>query len=1616
MAEDAREDLLQAAEDLARRARPEEIELDPADYLERFYDDVAPEDLIGKDPIDVVGPATNALRLGAHRPPGTSLVHVFTPTVAHNEWTCGHTVVQVITDDMPFLLDSVVAALTERGESLHLVAHPIYAVTRDDAGNLLAVLPEDPDLAPEGAIRESWMHLEIDLETDADRRAELEEALQSVLHDVREAVEDWRPMTDKALDLAKGLRANPPPTVDPERTEEGASFLQWLGEGNFTFLGYREYDLVRDPDSPVHEPIALASVPGTGLGLLRTDTAQSQSFLEMPPEVRQHAAEPRILVLTKANSISTVHRPVRLDYVGVKRFDAEGTVIGEHRFIGLFTSSAYNQSVTQIPVLRRRTRELFELTGFAPDTHSGKDLLQFCETYPRDDFFQTDAVDLVDTARSVLQIHQRRQTRLFTRPDRYGRYVSCLVYLPRDRYNTNVRHRVQDALMQAYGGESVDHSAQVSESVLARLHIVVHLPPGEPIPQVDTEALERELVAAVQSWEDHLSQALLTAVGEERTGDLMAKYAGAFPEAYKEDVTPREAVADIQSLEDVGETGLAVSLAEVAVPDSLRDRIFTILRVGEPISLAAVIPILTGFGVEVVDERPYKVSGADGVQRFIYDFSIRLPEDELPDEDSFTERFSDAFNACWFGYSDADALNALVTMAGLDWREVAAVRAWIEYARQIGSPFSAQYMTEVLISHPEIVRLLVDLFEARLDPKHHNEKKSKQLHAQVLDALDEVESLDDDRVIRQLLDIIMSILRTNYFQRVEQMPKQWMSFKIDPRAISGMPLPAPMFEIFVTSPKMSGVHLRFGRVARGGLRWSDRKEDFRTEVLGLVKAQMVKNAVIVPVGSKGGFVVKNSPPASNREAFMAEGIECYRSFISGLLDLTDNLVAGEVVPPPDVHRRDGDDTYLVVAADKGTATFSDIANSVSADYNFWLGDAFASGGSEGYDHKAMGITARGAWESVKRHFLELDLDTQSQDFTVVGIGDMSGDVFGNGMLLSEHIRLVAAFDHRDIFIDPAPDAAKSFAERKRLFEMGRSSWQDYDTDLISEGGGVFSRSLKSIPITKQMRKALGLRSDVKAMTPNELLHEILQAPVDLLWNGGIGTYVRAESETNAEVGDKANDAIRVTGSQLRCRVVGEGGNLGLTQLGRIEAADNGVQLNTDAIDNSAGVDTSDHEVNIKILLDRIVDDGDLTVKQRNELLAAMTDDVADLVLANNYWQNMLLSNARAQEGAMLPVHQRLMTSLENRGLLDRDIEFLPADEQIDLRISESRGLCSPELSVLLAWSKIALTDDLMTTDIDSDDWAEQVLADYFPPDLRSRYGDRLREHPLRKEIIVTMLANDIVNHGGITFVHRTVEETGASVEEIARAYVAVRQIFGLDGLWEEITGLDRVAPTAAQNAMFLEVRRLLDRAVRWVLTMRGGVLDVSELVKQLQPVVHDLAPQVPDLLQGDERTALERRTAAFVDLGAPEPLSQRVASCLDQYSLLDVALMAEREEQDPESTAQLYFAVSAHFDLDHLLTQITGLNRVDRWSALARAAVRQDLYAALAGLTVRIMRRTSPSLPANERIEEFEKANPEGMARARATLAEIRESDGPPSLATVSVALRVLRNISQQGS
>ncbi len=1584
------------------------------DYLlRRYYRHVAPEDLLGRDPVDVLGAAVSHRRAAETRPQGTSVVHAFTPTVEGHGWSAGHSVLEIVTDDMPFLVDSVTASLGVQARAIHVVVHPQFVVRRDVAGALLEVLSIDDDEAalPDGTMIESWMHVEIDRETSADDLRGIEVEIQRVLRDVREAVEDWPRMVGRASALVDELLAAAPPTVDPAELAESVDLLRWLTDEHFTFLGYREYVLSEDG-------LSLDSVPGSGLGIMRSDRPVSRAVATLSPEVRSAAGEPHVLVLTKANSRSTVHRASYLDYVGVKSFDADGNVVGERRFLGLFTSTAYTQSVLTIPMLRRTVGQVLERSGFRVDGHSYKDLLQILETYPRDELFQVSADELTETALSVLHMQERRQTRLFMRRDRYGRFVSCLVYLPRDRYTTTVRLRMADVLREEFGSDLIDYTARVSESMLARLHFVVRTDRGGRLPVVAHDALETRLAEATRSWDDEFADALVDQCGEEAAARLLKVYADAFPEAYKEDFAARAGVIDVRQLETLGDDGaVALNLYEPHAATA-GERRFKIYRRGSAISLSTVLPVLQRMGVEVVDERPYEIEAATG-SVWVYDFGLRLDSGLAFDLGTLRSRFQDAFLAAWAGHAEADGFNALVVAAGLTWRQAMVLRAYARYLRQAGTAFSQLYLEACFVGNVAIARLLVQLFEARFDPASTGDRpgQTSHLRAEIEVALDQVSSLDQDRIIRSFLALIDATQRTNYFQRAaDGGPKAYVSFKLDPALVPDLPAPRPRFEIWVYSPRVEGVHLRFGTVARGGLRWSDRREDFRTEVLGLVKAQMVKNAVIVPVGAKGGFVVKVSPdPSVDRDAWLAEGIACYRMFISALLDLTDNLVAGVVVPPPDVVRHDPDDTYLVVAADKGTATFSDIANEVALSYGFWLGDAFASGGSAGYDHKAMGITARGAWESVKRHFREVGHDTATQDFTVVGVGDMSGDVFGNGMLLSEHIRLVAAFDHRHLFLDPDPSSAESYAERRRLFDLPRSSWADYRPELISQGGGIFPRTAKSIPLSPQVRTVLGIAGEVERMTPAELMRAILTAPVDLLWNGGIGTYVKSGRESNADVGDKANDAIRVDGAALRARVVGEGGNLGLTQLGRIEAARSGVRINTDAIDNSAGVDTSDHEVNIKILLDQVVRDGDLTPKQRNSLLAAMTDEVGALVLRDNYEQNILLGNARVQAHSMLTVHQRFIRTMEAKGVLDRGLEFLPGDAEIDARNAAGEGLSSPEFAVLVAYAKITLTDELLESPLPDERWFGGALRAYFPEPIVARFDGLLESHPLRRQIITTLVVNDMVNRGGITFAFRAGEETGAGPVEVARAYTVAREVFALPDFWRRIEALDNVVPTAAQCALFLESRRLLDRATRWVLTARGGRVDVEAEIARFRDEIARVTPLAPAMLVGVERDRLLERADELESLGAPRDLALESAALLDIYGLLDVVEVAAQTGSDAEDVARLYFALSERYEVDRMLTRITALSRDDRWSALARAALRSDLYGALVGMSRRVIEATPGQTDPVERIEAWEAQQAEGLARARATLDEIGDLERF-DLATLSVALRTIRTLVQQSS
>ncbi|MFC0006037.1 NAD-glutamate dehydrogenase [Micromonospora siamensis] len=1584
---------------------------DAATLVGRFWRFAPDEELIGFTAEEMLAAARAHRDLAQQRVPGELKLRIHEPHADQH-----HTVVEIVADDMPFLVDSVTALLNTHHLDVHLLVHPLVVVRREPLGRLTEVSADvEPDDAIAGDLVESWMRVEIDPVRDADARDRLRRELQRVLTDVREAVEDWPKMRQRALALADELAAartsdNRPPVPEKDITDS-VELLRWLAHDHFTFLGYREYRLV---DAPAGGQ-ALEAVLGTGLGILRQDSPEARSLDSMTPEAHEKVTEKRLLIITKANSRATVHRSAYLDYIGFKIFNDAGEVVGERRFLGLFSTAAYRTSVRELPVVRRKVAEVLDRSGLSQRSHSGKDLLQILETYPRDELFQIKTDDLYHAVIGVLRMAGRRQLRVFLRRDAYGRFISCLIYLPRDRFTTQNRLRMQDILLRELNGVGVDYTTRVTESMLARVHFIVRTDPSNPPGEVDADLLAEELADATRLWDDDYRLVLERKLGDEQAKHLFTRYADAFPEGYKDGHTPYEAMKDLAKLELLEEPGqLEMHLFRKQLAprpgghdrdvDESMDVRFKVYRNGEPMMLSAVLPVLHSLGVRVVDEHPYEVDRIDG-RVFLYDFGLRLPEahQELSEVRPHVEN---AFAAAWRGEAEVDGFNELVLRGGLTWRQVVVLRAYAKYLRQAGTVFSQDYMESTFIAYPQIARLLVELFEARFAPGaaplDERRQRGGELVTAIGEALDEVASLDQDRILRSYLTLIQATLRTSFYQKpVGGRPKPYVAFKLDPQAIPDLPAPRPKFEIFVYSPRFEGVHLRFGAVARGGLRWSDRREDFRTEVLGLVKAQMVKNAVIVPVGAKGGFVLKQKP--GDRD----EAVVCYKEFISALLDVTDNIVSGEIVPPNDVVRHDADDPYLVVAADKGTATFSDIANEISAAHNFWLGDAFASGGSAGYDHKKMGITARGAWESVKRHFRELGHDTQTQDFTVVGVGDMSGDVFGNGMLLSQHIRLVAAFDHRHIFLDPDPDAATSWEERKRLFDLPRSSWEDYNAELISAGGGIYPRTAKSVPVSPQVRAVLGLDDDVNQISPQELMKAILTAPVDLFWNGGIGTYVKASTQTNAEVGDKSNDAIRVDGRSLRCRVVGEGGNLGCTQLGRIEYALTGGRIYTDFIDNAAGVDCSDHEVNIKILLNTAVADGALTVPDRDELLAEMTDEVAELVLRDNYDQARALNNAQAQAASLLPVHRRMITELERAGQLDRALEALPPDEELAVR-TES-GLTAPEFAVLLAYVKIVLEKEILAEGLADEEWTTDVLVHYFPTPMRERFADRMSRHRLRRDIVTTVLVNEVINRGGISFVFRVVEETAASAADVLRAYVVVSEVFGLRGLWDAVEALDNKVSPELQTSVYLDTRRLLDRAVRWLVTNRRSPIDVPAEIARLRAGVATLLPGLEDLFYGSEREAIVAHMDSMTAKGLPRELAEQATRLMYSFGLLDVVETAARSGREVGEVAPVYFVLSDRFRVDSLLSKISLLPREDRWQTLARMALRYDLYAALAALTGEVLDSTADSLPPHERVQEWEQSNATSIHRAVRAMGEFDESRA--DLAALSVLLRQIRTL-----
>ncbi|MFQ5775087.1 MAG: NAD-glutamate dehydrogenase [Kiloniellaceae bacterium] len=1575
-------------------------------FLRQFYAHVPPDDIVNENPENLYGAALALWSFGQKRRPGGAKIRVYNPRPEEQGWKSSHTIVEIINDDMPFLVDSVTAELTRLGVEVHLVIHPIIRVARDAKGKLLAL--DAFGEAGEDAGGESFMHVQIS-EQPPERHEEIRKGLQAVLRDVRFAVEDWQRMRGRLRDIVAELEKSPPP-LPAEEIAEGLAFLKWIDDDHFTYLGYREYRFEGEGEAAVARVL-----PDSGLGILRDEDVPVFEALRnlgsLPADVRDFVKQPELLRCTKANRRATVHRPVHMDTVAIKCFDAAGRVIGERLFLGLFTSVAYSRSPRSIPLLRQKIDRVAGRAGFAPNSHDGKALMHILETYPRDELFQITEDELYDTAMGVLHLQERQRIALFARRDPFERFVSCLVYVPRDRYDTALRLRFQDILAKAYGGSIAAFATHLTDDALARLHIIVKTTRGE-VPEVDVEDLERKLVESGRSWADRLQQALIEDRGEERGLRLLRRYARAFPASYCDHFNEQTAVFDIARIEDALATGeIAMNLYRPieAEEDELR---FKIYLAGDPVPLSDILPMLENMGLKVISEIPYDVRpvGVEGPV-WIHDFAMRTEDRATVDLGAVKDAFHEAFAKVWHGEIDNDGFNKLVLRAGLRAREVLVLRAYCKFLRQAAIPFSQAYMEQTMANNAGIARRLVDLFRARFVPGGAGavggEAAAKALVAEVEEALDAVTNLDEDRIIRRFLNCVECTLRTNFAQKGgDGAPKPYLAFKFDSQKLDELPLPRPFREIFVYSPRVEGVHLRFGMVARGGLRWSDRREDFRTEILGLVKAQQVKNAVIVPVGSKGGFVVKRPPPEGGREALLAEGIACYRMLISGLLDLTDNLKGGQVVPPPEVVRHDGDDPYLVVAADKGTATFSDIANEVSASYGFWLDDAFASGGSAGYDHKMMGITARGAWESVKRHFREIGKDIQAQDFTVVGCGDMSGDVFGNGMLLSKHIKLIGAFNHLHVFVDPDPDPEASWAERKRLFDQPRSAWSDYKATLISKGGGVFERKAKSIKVTAQMKRLFGLTRD--QVTPSELIRAMLTADVELLWFGGIGTYVKASHESHADVGDRANDALRVNAPELRCKVIGEGANLGMTQRARIEYALRGGRLNTDSIDNSAGVDCSDHEVNIKILLGDIEAAGDMTRKQRNQLLERMTDEVAELVLRDNYLQTQSISVTSTVGAHLLDRMARYMRLLEKSGRLDRAIEFLPDDELIAERLAKGIGLTRPELAVLLSYAKITLYDELLSSDLPDDPYTGQDLLRYFPQPLRERYAEPITRHRLRREIIATVVTNDIVNRLGITFVHEVKENTGMSSAEVARAYTISREVFGMRELFAQIEALDNQVPAALQAAMLIECGRLIERGTVWFLREMAQPLDIQREVDAYREDVARLADDLEDLLSDSDRAAVAEQTASYAGRGVPAALARRAASLSLLSPACDIVRIAQGAGLPVLDVGKAYFAIGARFGFDWLRRAAGHLPSDSAWDKLAVTAIVDDLYGHQSELTSRVVNGAKDlSAPAGV-IDVWAETRRPLVARTEQLLAELR-SAGTPDLAMLAVANRQLR-------
>jgi len=1577
-----------------------------------FYGRFPAEDMRERSVENLYGCLYGLLRFLRSWPETSPKIRIFNPEIESHGWESKYTVLAVVCRGIPFCTASVRGELNRRNLTIHTIASSNLPVTRDDSGELVAVLPDSGEHGASGP-EEAVLYFELGRHSNPAELEELRQTLVDILEEVALVVDDFPAMCERLREAEQSILGSE--CVDQELRDEAAAFINWVHDAHMTMLGY-EYLVVTDAGAATQQ----VKVNGdASLGLLRNRTTRGADDLASDLEhISADDLRRRQLSFSKSRQRSRVHRLAYPDYVEIKVYGEAGTVIGQHRFIGLFTASVYTMNPKLIPILRRKVEGIMALSHLDSSDHESRELVRVLETFPRDELFQSSIQDLFDTVTAVNRIQERRQTRLFVRKDVHGKFVSCMVYIPRDRYNTEQREKIERILCDAFSAEETEFTTYFSESILVRCHFVLRVDPNIPL-DFDPAEIEDQIVQATLAWEDRLRIRLIEEFGEEN-GERYARDLGAgFPLGYRDDFDPRVAVLDIKKiLRLVDGEEMAMSLYRLVEEggEMLRLRLY---HAGESLPLSDVLPILENLGLRVVKERPYGVRSRDGRIFWLQEFTLiyALSHDIVMDE--VKVEFEDAFSRIWFGKAESDSFNRLLIGTRMNWREIALLRAYARYLRQVHFPYSVEYIAETMANHLQITGCIVELFLTRFSPAFEGDEdwraqREAAVEQRIMDSLEQVENLGEDRIIRQFVLVIKATLRTNFFQQeADGSLKPYFSFKLKPAEIPGIPKPVPLYEIYVYSPRVEGVHLRGGKVARGGLRWSDRMEDFRTEVLGLVKAQQVKNAVIVPVGAKGGFVARLLNPEMSRDEVQQEGIACYQLFIRGLLDITDNRVGGDVVTPRHVVAKDEDDPYLVVAADKGTASFSDIANAISAEYDFWLGDAFASGGSAGYDHKKMGITARGAWVSVQRHFREMGIDIQSEDFTVIGVGDMAGDVFGNGMLLSEHIRLLAAFNHLHIFIDPEPDAAASYAERKRLFELPRSGWADYNQELISAGGGVFSRAAKSIAVSPEMRSRFDIYSDT--LTPNELISHLLRARVDLLWNGGIGTYVKASSESHMDVGDKSNDSLRVDAIDLRCRVVGEGGNLGMTQLARVEYGLNGGRSNTDFIDNAGGVDCSDHEVNIKILLNAVVARGDLTEKHRNALLAEMTESVAELVLQNNYHQVQAISMAEFQALQRGGEYQRVIRTFEESGRLNRKLEFLPSDEDMVERRAHEKGFTRPELSVLISYSKAALKEELIESELGRDPYLARAVNTAFPARLVSEYPREISEHRLHREIMATQIANDIVNRMGISYIQRQRTATGASVADVARAYTATMEIYGLADLWAQIEALDHQASTAVQMEMMSNITRLIKRGTRWLLRNRRNQLAPTDCIEAFSDGLDQLREAYPAMLRGRAEQQFQTRFRHFVEEGVDEELAKAVAAADHGYTALGIIQAARDTDAPLMDVARLYFLMGERLELDWFSNLILESKIDNEWQALARDTYLEDLEWQQRALAIGALRHMGEDRHLSRCMDEWEAQQSLLLRRWRQMLAELHATSAP-DFAMYAVANRELLDLAQSST